>query len=113
MRLAVTIPKPPSTNNLFATVKGRRIKTRGYKVWIEEAGLRLNLQTAQAPTITGPISLRLVLDKGRGDLANYEKAATDLLVRHRLIGDDKQVVQLFMQHSNTMGADMSVTVESA
>ena len=113
MRLAVTLPRCPSTNHLFATVKGRRIKTRDYKAWIEEAGIRLNLQTAQAPMITGPVSLRLVLDKGRGDLANYEKAATDLLVRHRLIDDDKQVVELFMKHSDTMGSDMNVTVESA
>ena len=110
--LTVTIPRPPSANHLFANAPGKgRVKTGAYKAWIERAGLALNRLAAGAGQISGPVSLRIVLDKRRGDLANYEKPTTDLLVRHSLIDDDRNVVQLFMQHSETMGDKCSVTVE--
>jgi Holliday junction resolvase RusA-like endonuclease len=36
--LHATLPMPPSVNHLFATYRGRRIPTREYKAWREEAG---------------------------------------------------------------------------
>jgi crossover junction endodeoxyribonuclease RusA len=38
MEYHATLPTPPSANHLFATYNGRRIPTRDYKAWREEAG---------------------------------------------------------------------------
>lgn len=110
--LTVTLPRPPSANNLFRNAPGKgRVKTPVYQAWIQRAGLMLNQQTAEAGCIEGPISLRIVVHKGRADLANLEKGITDLLVSHRLIGDDRNVVEIYMRHSETMGENCRVTVE--
>ncbi len=31
------VPVPPSVNNLFATVRGHRVKSKGYKAWLKNA----------------------------------------------------------------------------
>lgn len=90
--ITLALPKPPSVNALFANASGRgRIKTKEYRAWIEAAGWEL---LSQKPVkITGPVALDYVFeDSGRGDLANYEKATTDLLVTHGIIEDDKRSV---------------------
>ena len=109
-RFNVHLPKPPSSNGLFLNLKrGGRAKTEQYKAWIAWAGHELNRQASEK--VSGPIRVRIIVDKGRADLANLEKATTDLLVRHKLIDDDRNVVELFMKHSETMGDKCSVTVE--
>ncbi len=35
-KFTVTLPLPPSTNHLFATVRGRRVKSKAYKAWLAE-----------------------------------------------------------------------------
>ncbi len=114
MRLAVTIPRPPSVNGLFANAPGKgRVKTAHYKAWIQEAGLRLNQQTVDAPMISGPIKICMILDKGRADLDNLCKPVLDLLVSHRLIHDDRNVNELHVLHDPGHKGTCSVTVESA
>jgi Holliday junction resolvase RusA-like endonuclease len=112
MRLSVTIPRPPSVNNLFANKKGGRFKTPHYKAWIQEAGIRLNQQTVDAPMISGPIKVLIILDKGRADLDNLCKPLLDLLVSHRLIHDDRNVNEIHMLHDAGHKGKCSVTVEA-
>lgn len=53
------------------------------------------LEMQKPKAIKGPVSVEYqVEDKDRGDLANYEKAVTDLLVYHGMIeGDGREVVR--------------------
>jgi Holliday junction resolvase RusA-like endonuclease len=96
MTVSLTLPLPPSVNGLWANGKSRRFRTQRYEDWINEAGLELMRQ--RPPKIKGPVSLTYVFAEPNGkrkmDLGNREKAATDLLVSHRIIeGDDHTVVR--------------------
>jgi Holliday junction resolvase RusA-like endonuclease len=99
--LVIALPTPPSTNNLFFTVTGGprrrgRAKTPEYQDWIRQAGYRLN---AQRPSpVRGKVALLIEVaepsTKVRQDIANREKAVTDLLVSHGIIeGDDQRFVR--------------------
>ena len=107
---AVTLPLPPSVNNLYANKPGGggRYRTPGYEDWIYQAGWEIARQKPRG--FSGPYHLRLTLysDKCvctvvqmpdteklvRGDIGNRLKAVEDLLVKHRLIDDDRHCVSL-------------------
>lgn len=99
--LVLALPVPPSANNLFFTITGGpgrrgRAKTPEYQDWIRQAGYRLN---AQHPVpVPGKVMLLIEVaepsTKVRQDVANREKAVTDLLVSHGIIqGDDQRFVR--------------------
>jgi Holliday junction resolvase RusA-like endonuclease len=100
-QLVLMLPTPPSTNNLFFTIasgprRRGRAKTPEYQDWIRQAGYRLN---AQHPVpVPGKVILLIEVPepstKVRQDIANREKAVTDLLVTHGIIeGDDQRFVR--------------------
>lgn len=108
--LSVTIPRPPSVNKLFYNAgRNGRARTAKYKAWLMHAGLDLNRQTQEK--VAGHVSVRIVVNKKTGDLDNLCKPVLDLLAKHGLMDDDRNVVELFMKHSETMGENCSVTVE--
>jgi len=88
-----SLPMPPSVNALYKNVKGRgRAKTSRYLDWITEAGIELNLQ--HVPTLTPPYSIEYAVgrpDKRKRDVANLEKALSDLLVSMDVIEDDSLI----------------------
>jgi hypothetical protein len=92
-RAFVEVPIPPSVNNLFATVKGRkRVKTAAYKSWQASAEFDLFGLSVPPP----PWSIRYTVVAGNGwhqgrDVANVEKATTDLLVSVGLLTNDSCV----------------------
>ena len=93
-----SLPLPPSFNNLYANAgrKGRVI-TPGYRDWIVEAGWEFKL--ARVEPVKGPYRLEIVIGRqGRRqtDLANREKAISDLMVKHRLVEDDSLLEHLTM-----------------
>jgi Holliday junction resolvase RusA-like endonuclease len=87
---------PPSTNNLFLNNgrRGGRIKSPGYRTWIETAGWELRI--AHPVKILGPVAVRIAfgLVSRRPDVDNCLKALLDLLVAHEVIEDDAQVVEV-------------------
>lgn len=92
MTVTVTIPKPPSTNNLFVGAGKRRVRSPDYKLWACLAGWEL---ARQRPAKTaGKVSLTLEIEEPtsghRQDLDNKAKSAVDLLVTHGLIESDDQ-----------------------
>lgn len=90
--LIIELPTPPSVNALYINVAGRgRIRSPAYRSWVEEAGWAIK---AQRPGfIMGPVKIKIsVEENSRRDLANYEKAVTDLLVSHQVIQDDKNEI---------------------
>lgn len=101
------LPMPPSTNALFATYQGRRIITREYKAWRKLAGDALGAQYAAygAPAIHKPVALSIRLNLNyQSDIANREKALTDLLVEHLDMPDDRYIERIVIERDRTVEA---------
>lgn len=85
-----TLPMPPSVNALYKNVSRGRAKTSRYLSWIAEAGIELNRQ--HVPTLTPPYRVDYAIGKPttnrKRDVANLEKALSDLLVSMDVIEDD-------------------------
>lgn len=84
----VTLPAPPSANNLFATVKGHRVKSSEYKAWLAKA---VPLLAFLAGPKAYPCRYRILLCGTLNilrDGANTEKAAIDAIVAAGVIPDD-------------------------
>lgn len=124
--IVVTLPMPPSVNELFfnvsaaqraaATVQGRslpgRLKSEKYRSWLNHAGWEL--KAARQQPIHGPVEVAyLVPDKGGCDLGNLEKATTDLLVKHRLIdGDGRKIVRKIQMEWSSEVEGCRITVRA-
>ena len=96
--VVIELPMVPSSNHLFLTLAGNkgRAKTAEYRAWIKEAGTRLALQ--RPPCVKGRVRLLIEVSEhevpASADVANREKAATDLLVSMGVIeGDSKRYVR--------------------
>ena len=99
--LVITLPLPPTTNNLFAGNGKRRYRTKEYEAWAKEAGWALNTQRPQGRgplQVLGQVSIWIEVreppTEREEDLANREKAAVDLLVTHGVIqGDSNRYIR--------------------
>lgn len=99
----ITLPFPPSVNNLFVNGKNGRFRSQKYDSWIQEAGTEIMRQ--RPPKVAGPVSLAFEFqeghDKRKRDISNLVKAPEDLLVKHGIIEADDQftVRKITMQWS--------------
>ena len=119
---AARLPMPPSANNLFATFtpkgggKQRRVISAEYKAWKKAAGIILLAQwrLAGKPRITAPYEVHIQLNLNhQSDIANREKAITDLLVQ--TIPDfpgDQWVNRMLIERNRDMEAPAIVRVDS-
>jgi len=94
--IVITLPFPPSTNNLFINGSKGRFRSQKYADWIAEAGWELQRQ--RPPKIVGPVELVFCFQDGRDkrkrDVTNLIKAPEDLLVKHGVIeADDNTIVR--------------------
>jgi Holliday junction resolvase RusA-like endonuclease len=87
-------PLPPSTNNAYANVNGRRVKTKVATEFTERVGDIVVAAKAVAGAIPAPpFSLRLDVwfpDQGRRDISNTIKLLEDSLMR-AIDQDDRHV----------------------
>lgn len=99
----LTIPAPPSVNELFANGKpGKtgRFKTPKYKAWLSEAGWMIREQMLSEGN--APIMGRIVVILGverlslAADIDNRAKAVLDLLVAQKVIEDDRYVTGIVL-----------------
>lgn len=83
-----SLPPPISVNAMFGQAPGKkRFHTAEYKVWIEEASLRLT--AARPPKFPGQVWIAITYSSYcRFDLDNGAKCVLDLLVSHKVIKDD-------------------------
>jgi crossover junction endodeoxyribonuclease RusA len=91
----LSIPYPPTANNLFRNLGGGRVKTERYKTWLRAAGNELLAQKREQ--FTGPVIVALTVvrpDKRKRDLDNLIKGPLDLLVDQKIISDDSEVVKI-------------------
>lgn len=112
--LVLELFMPPTTNNLFVNAKwGKgRIKSEEYKAWIKLCGYRLNAQ--RPPLMAGKVAILIEVEEPktarRQDVANREKAVTDLLVSHRVLqGDDQRFVrEIIMRWAPVEGVRVTI-----
>lgn len=89
---AVDLPVPPSSNNLFPTQSGtrRRFPSRAYTAWKLAAR---PLVEQMAPARRYPVEVWITLTGAKvnpmRDVANVEKAITDMLVECGILEDDR------------------------
>ena len=89
--MTITLPYPPSVNNLYMTIRGKRILSTQGRRFKETAGLIA--KAAGMKPIAGEVRVRVDLYRPRksGDLDNFLKATLDS-VKGVAWGDDSQVV---------------------
>jgi crossover junction endodeoxyribonuclease RusA len=86
---AILLPWPPSTNAIYRAFRGRAIKAKPYRQWIEEAGWEIKRQRPMKHTGPVSIEIELVPPDGRAfDLDNRLKAILDALVTSEVIPND-------------------------
>jgi hypothetical protein len=115
---AFRLPMPPSTNMMFATdfKTRRRFRTKEYATWTREAG-RLLLEQwnlAGQPRIVAPYALHIQLNLNhQSDVANREKAITDLLVATIPdCPDDRWINRILIERNRDQEAPAVVRVEA-
>lgn len=93
--ITYSLPYPPTVNGLFVEVAGKRIKTRSYREWRDEAGWAIKQQRVRHTA--GPVRLMIQCvkpDNRKRDISNLTKAVEDLLVEMRVIDDDSMVMEV-------------------
>jgi Holliday junction resolvase RusA-like endonuclease len=106
LTVIISIPPPPSVNNLFLTRGRRRVRTPRYRRWQTAAGWQLLAQ--KQGCIGGPWQADIVLPQRlRGDTDNYAKPILDLLVAHGVVDDDRHCKRLSIEK---IGTSDSVTI---
>lgn len=118
--IRVTLPYPPTTNNLFINRGKCRIKSPEYRAWAQEAGWAIK---AQCPVhlvrLHGPYAATFTLDrpdKRARDIANTEKALSDALVSAGIVRDDSDAQEITLRWSDRppgKGAQAHVEVRAA
>lgn len=94
MAFLISIPVPPSVNQMYGNRQGRgrgRYKTKAYKDWIEAAGWQIKAQ--RVTPVDSKYRMFLSLPKIRGDADNRLKGVSDLLVALGLTPDDRHCVE--------------------
>jgi Holliday junction resolvase RusA-like endonuclease len=111
------LPLPPTTNSLFATdfKTKRRFISKEYAAWKRAAGALLREQYARydSPEVLKPVHLRIQLNVNhQSDIANREKAITDLLVHTLDMPDDRYIDRLVIERDREIEAAV-VTIGEA
>jgi Holliday junction resolvase RusA-like endonuclease len=112
--LVLTLPAPPSVNNLFATVGKRRIRSKRYQAWVQEAWLAAQQQKRDgSPVFRTPVSVEIEHERRsrRTDLDNLSKAPLDFLVSMQYLADDSLVECITARWSDTVKG-MQITVRA-
>lgn len=91
--MKLTIPKPPSVNNLYATNRyGARYVTAKGKAWFTEAGWEIKKQMAGHETITKECEVYVVFFTSRfQDTDNIAKALFDILEDMKIVENDNLI----------------------
>lgn len=89
--IRLTLPVPPTTNNLYFNTGRRRAKSEEYLQWIADADISLMQQKRGLLRLGGPLALMIRIPRRvRGDVSNRIKAAEDFLVSRGVTGDDRK-----------------------
>lgn len=99
--ITLSLPYPPTANNLFLNVGKRRVRTKRYDAWLADAAECLRLQRPQP--IAGTYKLSVIAerpDRRARDLDNLLKPISDALKKHGVIEDDSKALALAARWSS-------------
>ena len=90
------LPKPVSVNRMTANHGNGRIKSKEYRDWQQEAGWKLKAQNPKP--VRGRFFLSIGVERGnlRADIDNLAKSIVDLLVKYKVVDDDRNLVAFCM-----------------
>lgn len=111
--IRITLPFPPTLNNLFINAGKKRVKSPGYTAWLQLAAI--SIKDAHRQSI-GEYSIHICCrrpDKRRRDIANLEKGISDLLVSHGVIKDDSLCQRMTIQWDDDMEPECVVLIQPA
>lgn len=103
------LPYPPSLNSLYPG-KVRRHKSKKYVAWIKSATLAINNQKTDRFDV--PVQVHYKFGKPDSlirDLANLEKAPSDLLVECGILADDSLIHKLVMEWADIGGCEVEIS----
>tara|TARA_R110000803_G_scaffold164245_1_gene227969 strand:+ start:925 stop:1281 length:357 start_codon:yes stop_codon:yes gene_type:complete len=108
--MKLTLPFPPSVNGLYATnfKTKRRFKSKKYTEW---CGVAIWSASKGVP-IKGKVKALYEFgrpDKRRRDVANYEKAVSDILVTAGVIEDDSLIEEITLRWADVEGVEVTIT----
>lgn len=114
--IRIALPMPPSVNAMYRNTKDSgsrgRHKTAEYKAWEQLAGTCVKDSHRQN---LGPYSISIALRRSSAsimsDLANREKAISDLLVQHGVVKDDRYCQMMSMHWDEGISDDVIVIVQ--
>lgn len=115
--MILTLPYPPTLNNLFRNAAKGRVKTDAYNGWLAEALVALRGQRASKHP--GSFRATIILtrpDRRRRDIDNTVKALMDALKKGGVIEDDHLAQSLTVAwawEEIAPGGAVSITIEPA
>jgi Holliday junction resolvase RusA-like endonuclease len=124
LSITLTLPFPPSVNNLFINAGRKRVRSPKYRAWADEAGALIVVaqtiyrQAGKSIATKGPVRLLYEFqegqDKRKRDIDNLVKPVNDLLVTHGIIqADDNTVVRAIDLRWSDKVLGVRITVEAA
>lgn len=115
--MILTLPYPPTANNLFLNVPKGRVKSLTYRAWIERALWELKAQKPQHVPGAYRLTITAVRPDNRArDLDNLVKPISDTLKKAGIIEDDAKAVSIYVAWSVSppvKGGEIRLSVEPA
>lgn len=117
--IRLTLPEPPSSNRYWRVFRGRAVKSRHAREYIETVAAAFDAQATNAERealpLTGPVAVTLAWHRGarRGDLDNRLKVVCDSLAG-LLYVNDRQIIELHAsRHESPRAGRLVVEVRAA
>lgn len=105
----VDLPRPISTNELFANGKKGRYKTARYATWLQAAGWILRARQPKLRRIADACEVHIILCREwRGDIDNALKGLLDALQTFGVITNDKLVSRITIERGDVEGSRVSI-----
>lgn len=108
------LPYPPTTNNLYATVRGRRVLSKAGREYKATTAWLVKARRQGALPLGGRLGFRMIVhcpDRRRRDLSNLLKVVEDALKDGQGYFDDSQIDELHvLRDAPLKGGRIVVTV---
>lgn len=98
--IRLTLPMPPTGNNMFTVSRGRKIMSPTYRKWRKIAEPDIQAQMATQSALSGPYRLSLRFDRAsraERDLSNYIKGPEDAIVACNVVRDDSDCQAIYAE----------------